>query len=121
VTGLGIGAALDQLLTRLAAGGVRATGDERDVNPPCVLVGPPDLAFRFGRPGWDGSWRLWAIVPDSGRLQATAALDDLIGQVQAALGGGLLAGTPTQWAGLDGAPALPAYELTLTTHARKAP
>jgi hypothetical protein len=117
---IGLGAALDGLLARLAAGGVRATGDERDVNPPCVLVGPPDLAFRFGRPGWDGTWRLWAIVPDTGRLQAVAALDELVGAVQDAVGGGLTAGTPAQWSGLDGAPALPAYELTLTTHARKA-
>jgi hypothetical protein len=117
---LGIVLAQDAILARLTAAGIRAATDERDLNPPCVLVGPPVLAFRFGRPGWDGEFRLIAVVPDSGRDTATAALDELVGAVAAALGGALLAGTPTQLSGLDGAPPLPAYELTMNTHARKA-
>ena len=115
---LGITAAQDVILGRLTAAGIRAVTDERDVNPPCVLLGPPTIAFRFGRPAWDGEFRLLAVVGDTGRDQATAALDELLGQVSAAIG--LLTGTPTQFTALDGAPALPAYELTLTTHARKA-
>jgi hypothetical protein len=120
VAALGIAAAQSAIADRLTAAGLRAVTDERDVNPPCVLVGPPDITFRFGRPGWDGEFRLLAIVGDAGRNTATDALDDLVGAVHAATGGGLLTGTPAQFSGLDGAPALPAYELTLNTHARKA-
>jgi hypothetical protein len=119
VPALGIVAAQSVIVDRLTAAGLRAVTDERDVNPPCVLVGPPVLTFRFGRPSFDAEFRLLAIVGDGGRDTATAALDALVGTVTTAVG--LLTGTPAQFSGLDGAPALPAYELTLTTHARKAP
>jgi len=118
---IGIVQTTDQLIAQLVAGGVRAVADERDVNPPCVLVSAPVVTFRFGRGAWDGDWRLFAIVGDTGRPAATAALDDLLEQVQAALRGALLTGTPTQYPGIDGAPPLPAYELTLTTHRKVTP
>lgn len=114
---LGITAAQDVIVQRLTAGGVRAVTDERNVNPPCVLVYPPTLAFRFGRPAFDAEFRLLAIVGDAGRDNATAALDALVGTVLECVG--VLTGTPAQWFGVEGAP-LPAYELTLNTHARKA-
>lgn len=116
---VGIVVAQDAIVQRLVAAGIRAVTDERDLNPPCVLVGAPVIAFRFGRPAWDGEFRLMAVVGDSGRTTATAALDALVGDVAAALPG-LITGTPATLTGLDGSPPLPAYELTLNTHARKA-
>jgi hypothetical protein len=114
---VGIVAARDVIVGRLVDAGVRAVTDERDVNPPCVLVQPPALTFRFGRPAFDAEFRLLAIVGDTGRDQATTALDALVGAVLGAVG--VLTGTPAQWSGVEGAP-LPAYELTVNTHARKA-
>lgn len=113
---VGIAAVQDAVLGALTGAGVRAVIDARDVNPPCVFVSPPVLAFRFGRPGaFDATVTLSAIVADTGPAAVTTALDALLGQVGAALGWQITTAVPAQFAGADGAPTLPCYSLTATT------
>jgi hypothetical protein len=99
---------------RLEAAGIRVAVDERDINPPCVLINHPSLRYRFGKGGWSGEWSMWAIVPDSGRRVALDNLDDLMGAVQQALSGLILTATPISVAGVDGSPPLPGYDLVWT-------
>jgi hypothetical protein len=70
---------------RLTEAGVRATFDERNVNPPCVLVRPPVLTYRFGK-GYAADFTYWLIVPDTGKSGSVAALGELIEAAQTALG-----------------------------------
>ena len=101
-----------QLLT---GAGIRATTDQRDLNPPCVLVTAPEITWRFGKGGWDARWLILAVVPDSGPNIVLANLDALVVSVQAALGGRVQNGRPVAARGLvDGSAPLPAYELTWT-------
>lgn len=103
--------AMDSITGRLEAAGVRCVIDERDVNPPCVLIGPPTITYRFHKGSWVAAWALLAIVPDSGRRVATDNLDALVTAVQAALGGTITTAVPLSFTGVDTAPALPAYQL----------
>jgi hypothetical protein len=111
--------AMTALVDALAGAGIRAVVDERDINPPCALVNPPDVAYRFGKGGWSATWRVWAIVPDSGRNVSMANLDTLMGEIQLALGGMVTTATPINVSGVDGAGPLPAYEMVLTTTLQK--
>lgn len=113
---VGIAAVQDAVLARLLAADIRAVVDKRDVNPPCVFVGPPVLTFRFGRGGgFDAEVTVQAIVGDTGDRAATEALDALLGAVGAALGWQITQAVPAQFAGADGAPSLPCYTLTVTS------
>lgn len=109
-----IDAAAGAIVADLRAAGIRATVDERELNPPAVFVAPPALTYRFGKGGWDASWTLSAVVPDNGRRPALAALGDLVTDVQAALSGRVVAGRPVDLFVPGGAAPLPAYELTFT-------
>lgn len=105
-------AAAAAIVDTLRAAGIRATVDERELNPPAVFVGPPNLTYRFGKGGWDASWTLAAVVTDAGRRPALAALGDLVTAVQAALAGRVVAGRPVDLFVPGGAAPMPAYELT---------
>ena len=113
---VGIAAVQDAVTARLAAAGIRAVVDTRDVNPPCVFVGPPVLRFRFGRPGsFETDVTVQAIVADTGGRATTAALDQLLGEVGTALGWQITQAVPSNFPGADGAPILPCYTLTVTS------
>lgn len=105
-------AAMQAEVDLLTAAGVRATLDERDVNPPCVLVRPPILTYRFGR-GADAEWTYWLIVPDAGKSNAIAALGELIEAAQAALGFMAVTLTPDDAILSDGT--YPMYSMTRST------
>jgi len=105
--------AMQALVDRLAAGGVRACTDERDLNPPAVLIRPPALSWQFGG-CVSGDWTLLAAVPDTGTGPSLAALDELITATQAALGGEIVAGAPAALRTSDSGSPLPAYRLTFT-------
>lgn len=105
--------ATEALVARIAAAGIRATTDERDVNPPCVIVPAPAVVFRFGG-CWDGTWPLLVVVPDGGRIANLVALADLVDAVQVAVDGAIKSGRPVAVTGVEGAPPLPGYELTYT-------
>ena len=113
---VGIAAVQDAVVGLLTAAGIRAVVDTRDVNPPCVFVGPPLLMFRFGRPGsFDATVTAQVIVGDTGGRVVTEALDELLGRVGAALGWQLLEAVPGQFPGADGARTMPCYTLTVTS------
>lgn len=108
---MNLDAAAAAVVAKLKAGGVRATVDERSLNPPCVWVKPPNLAFRFGK-GWTAAWTLQAVVPDTGRDVALGALGRLVEQVQDAMGWTVAAALPISLLIPGGAAPLPGYEMT---------
>jgi hypothetical protein len=106
-----IAAAQASIVDRLKTAGIRATTDERDVNPPCVFVPAPAISYRFGGQCWDGTYALVLVVPDGGRRANVQALGDLLEAVQDALDWGGVDAAPVSFAGVDGAPPLPGYTL----------
>jgi activator of 2-hydroxyglutaryl-CoA dehydratase len=111
----GIAAVQDAVVGLLTAAGIRAVIDTRDVNPPCVFVGPPALTFRFRGGGFDAEVTVQAIVGDTGGRAVTEALDELLGAVGAALNWQITQAVPAQFPGADGARTLPCYTLTVTS------
>ena len=101
------------IIAELTAAGVRAVDDPRDANPPCLLLRPPELEFRFGK-GADATWNAWLLVPDAGRHQVLQSLSQLIEDTQAALGGRAVSARPDDTQMPDGA-TLPMYVLTWTS------
>jgi hypothetical protein len=101
------------IVAELTLAGIRAVDDPRDANPPCVLVNPPEIEFRFGKGAWGATWEAWCIVPDAGRHQALRALSLLVSQAQAALGYRAVSGRPDDTLMPDGS-TLPMYVLTWT-------
>jgi hypothetical protein len=104
--------AVQAVVDRLRASGVRATQDGRDANPPCVLVRPPTLHYRFGK-GWTGDMEAWAMVPATGQRVDLSALGGLLDDVQDALAGAVVTATPDEAATADGG-TVPIYRLTWT-------
>lgn len=104
--------AVTQLEARLSAAGIRSAVDTRDLNPPAALIVPPDMAWRFARDTWDATWRVLAVVPNTGTRTDLVALDQLITAIREALGGAPNLGQSRSIT-IDGASdPLPAYELT---------
>lgn len=107
-------AAAAAIVDRLRAGGVRATTDERDLNPPAVFVGPPVMSYRFGKGSWDAAWQLAAVVPNTGRASALRDLGDLVAAVQEALGMAVATARPMDLSVPDQAAPLPGYQMEFT-------
>lgn len=106
--------AVAAVVDRLTAGGVAATADIRNLNPPAVLVPPPTLEWRFGR-GAEATWQVVATVGNTGTGAAITALSELVDAAQEAMGGLITAGRPVDLSSPDGGAPLPGYELTFTT------
>lgn len=104
-------AAAAAIVDRLKSAGIRATVDERDINPPAVWVKPPTLNFRYGK-GWAAVWTLQAVVPDTGRNNSLAALGALIVKVQTAMDWAVVTALPIALIIPGGAAPLPGYEMT---------
>lgn len=109
-----LAAGVQSVVDKLTAAGVPATADIRNLNPPAVLVTPPDISWRFGR-GAEATWRIVATAPNTGAEASIATLSPLVDAVQDALGGIVTAGRPVDLSTLDGGAPLPGYELTFTT------
>lgn len=105
--------AMQGVVDTLTAAGVRATLDGRDANPPCVLVRPPTMQFRFGKGYWDAEMTAWALVPDSGMSGAMDTLGILVSEAQAALNYAAVTARPDDTTLADGA-TVPTYVLTWT-------
>lgn len=109
-----VAGAVQSVVDRLTAAGVRATLDERDINPPCVYVAPPALTWRFGRGDFTAAFTAWCVTGAAGRNADLATLGDLLESVGIAL----------DWAGVTADPAdlliphqaapLPAYRVMWT-------
>lgn len=80
-----LAAAVAGLVAALEAADIRATDDPRDLNPPCVHVRPPEIAWEFKPGSFTATWTLWCVVPDVGRHMALQALSALIADTQEAL------------------------------------
>jgi hypothetical protein len=114
--GFDLAGAIGGVLDRLRAAGIRACADVRDVNPPCVYVPPPTIAWRFGKGYADLLWTVAAVVPATGRDVALKNLGPLLIDVADALAATPLTDArPIDLGGVDGAAPMPAYELTFTT------
>lgn len=114
-----IAAATQAVVDRLTAAGVRATLDERDLNPPAVLVGPPAVSWRFRRGDFDATFTAWCTVPNSGRRTAIKDLGDLVTAAAAALRLPVLTGEPADLVVPELSAPLPAYRLTWTENIRQ--
>jgi hypothetical protein len=108
---LDLAAAADAVVTRLTAAGIRATVDERNLNPPAVWIKPPAITYRYGK-GWAAVWTLQAVVPDTGRNIAMAALGELVDAVTAAMSWAVVTAAPIALIIPGGAAPLPGYEMT---------
>lgn len=108
-----LASAANVIVEKIRAGGIRATVDERDINPPAVWVGPPTMHFRFGK-GWTADWTITAVVADTGRAYSLAALGTLVAQVQDSMGWLAVTARPVALQIPGGAAPLPAYEMTFS-------
>lgn len=109
-----IAEAMTEIVEQLRAGGVRAVLDPRDVNPPCVLVRPPTVSYRFGKGNWDAEWTAWALVPSAGTNVDVAAVGQLLDDLQAALTYAVVTATPDDAVLADGS-TVPMYSLSWTS------
>src|SRR3954464_11071294 len=46
---------------------LRAVSDPADVNPPCVFVPPPDMAFQFHKGRAEVTWSAYLVAPTAPR------------------------------------------------------
>lgn len=101
----------------LTTGGVRAVLDARDVNPPCVLIRPPSVAYRFGRGCVGASWAAWLYLPDAGQLDALRVGFPLLSAAHEALataGVAIVNAEPADFALPDGG-TVPGFTLNWST------
>ena len=87
------------------AADVRCVLDARDVNPPCLLIRPPTMNFRFGRGCISATWAAWLYLPDAGQINAVRMGVPMLTQIQDALstvGVAILSATPTDFQPPDG-------------------
>jgi hypothetical protein len=106
--------AAQAVVEQLLAAGVQATVDERDLNPPAVLVAVPLLSDRFGKGYWDAQFTLAAVVANSGRATALANLSTLLDQVAAAMGRAPVTARAIDLLVPDQGAPLPGYEMIYT-------
>ena len=116
-----IAAATRAVVDRLTAAGIRATLDERDLNPPAVYVGPPVVAWRFHARDFAASFTCWCAVPNSGRDTSLVNLAALVTATVAALHAPVLTAEPADLTVPEQSAPLPAYRLTWTEHIRDHP
>ena len=111
--------AVQGIVDRLTAVGIRATLDERDVNPPCVFVSPPAIVWRFARNDFDAEFTVWCVTGAAGRNVDLVNLGELLDDVTAALQFAAVRGEPANLLIPDQAAPLPAYRLTWTERVRQ--
>jgi hypothetical protein len=102
---------LEQLVADLTAAGVRATVDQRTLNPPGALVALSAVAFtRLA--GFEVEAVVYLVAPNTGTIDALRILDDLIGPAAAVTGAARLEAFPLP--DLAGGDPLPALRATVT-------
>jgi hypothetical protein len=111
--------AVQGVLDRLLAVGIRATNDERDINPPCVFVGPPAITWRFARNDFDADFTIWCVTGAAGRNVDLVNLGELLDAVTAALQFAAVRGEPNNLLVPEQAAPLPAYRLSWSERVRQ--
>jgi hypothetical protein len=104
---------MQEVVDELDAAGIRATYDGRNMHPPCVLVRPPTMHFRYGKPSFDADFEAWCVVIGNGQGNSLPAVSELLTDVQNALGHRGVTATPDDAQLLDGG-TVPMYRLTWT-------
>lgn len=115
---------LDAMLAiklRLENAGIRSYIDAKSVNPPCVLIQPPVVNYRFSGRCYGAEWTLLAVAPNSDKYAEIRALDELLDAARIALDGAPVTARPAGVFTSDGTATLPAYELTFTDKLEVAP
>jgi hypothetical protein len=95
------------VVDRLAARGIRAGFDIREVNPPCAVLMLPVFRWTFRGGAIECDHTLIAVGPNTQRAQAVSDLSDLLNEIQAALGGAITSGDPTDVLTADNTASLP--------------
>lgn len=111
--------AVQGVVDRLLAVGIRATADERDINPPCVYVSAPAITWRFARNDFDADFTVWAVTGAAGRSVDLVNLGELLDDVTAALQFAAVRGEPADLLVPHQAAPLPAYRLTWSERVRQ--
>lgn len=112
MAGVDVAAAVADQVAILTAGGVPATADARDLNPPGVLVLPPQVEWRIGKRSVAYLFTGLAVAPNVGSAGALDALGVLLTAAQEALGGAIANALPSDVPGIDGAAPGPGYRFT---------
>lgn len=113
---LDLAAAMEDIAGRIRAQGVRCVIDERDVNPPAVLLRAPELAWRFGGARrLDATWTAVVVVENTGRGPALNKLGEVIEAAAAGIRSPILTARPVDVTLPDSAAPVPGYELSFTT------
>jgi hypothetical protein len=110
--------AIRPVMEQLAAAGIRATLDIAQLNPPGVILLPPELDFRFNAGDFTASYALIAVVGSSDRTRMIVALSDFLPSVLQALGDRPVTARPVDVTLADASTVLPGYELRWTTRIR---
>jgi hypothetical protein len=110
------------IVDKLTAGGIRATVDPRDLNPPAVWVVLDEATYnKFGpRHIWVGRWQLWAVAGDAGTMQALRTLGVLSDDIRAVFPT-ITNGQPASLVQPSGGDPWPAIQWTLTLQATDDP
>jgi hypothetical protein len=89
---------------------VRVFDDSNNVNPPCVWVPMPEVAFSFHKGTMEVTWTAFLVVPASSTVSISEALSGLTDAIT-----GLFPytdGRPQPLRLREGAQPVPAYQLT---------
>ena len=106
-----LSAAVAAVVDELSAAGIRATADERDLNPPAVYVSPRRMDLNK-LAGYSMTLAVYAVVPNTGRLTSLDALGPLVDQVRDVWG--VTGGTFEDLTPLDAGDPLPAVRFDLS-------
>jgi len=101
---------LEGYLDKLKGAGVRATMDPRSVNPPTVLLAPPDFDLDVGC-GGTAEFHAFVLAPPPANLDAWRALDDIAAKVADVIPIERIRATTY---GVDDTSAIPALDLSWT-------
>lgn len=100
-------------------GEYRVFMDTAEINPPGVLIQPPELHTRFRRGTADVDMTLIVIVGNNEPRKALQQLSELVAGVQTALGERAVTGRPATVFLAEQTASLRAYELTYTDSIRE--
>jgi len=112
---LNLAVVMRELCERISAQGVPAVLDERDINPPCLMLRPPELAWRFGGGRYDATWTAVVLVPSAGRTAALGQLGQLVEAAAKGIRAAVLTARPSDYQPPDNSAPLPGMELSWTS------
>jgi hypothetical protein len=113
--------AIGPYLAAIEAAGIRAIWDIKSLNPPCVYIPAPELAWRFKGHDFDASFTALVVAGNTDRRLALDEMSALLYLVQQALGGRVQSARAVDVPTNDGTAVLLGYELTWSDRIRRRP